>query len=70
MRHLVSEVVRVASGSGRVGVDMSGASHSGIAPELYAAGFRHFTSAPGQAEELRLLLGQGAGASGEEAHDG
>jgi pyruvate,orthophosphate dikinase len=68
VRHQLDELIRTARGSGRIGVDMAGAAHSGIAPELYRAGFRNFTSASGQAEELRLLLGQGAGT--EEDHDG
>jgi pyruvate,orthophosphate dikinase len=68
VRHQLEELISAAAGGGRVGVDMAGASHAGIAPELYRAGFRNFTSASGQAEELRLLLGQGAGT--EEDHDG
>ncbi|WP_434581976.1 pyruvate, phosphate dikinase [Carbonactinospora thermoautotrophica] len=58
VQHLLDELVDTVRGECRLGVDLAGASYPDVAPGLYAAGFRHFTSLVGQSEELRLLLGQ------------
>jgi hypothetical protein len=39
-----------------------------LAPALYRMGFRHFATGPGQAEALRLLLGQTAVPAREFVH--
>ncbi|MGQ0846926.1 MAG: PEP/pyruvate-binding domain-containing protein [Sporichthyaceae bacterium] len=67
--HLVAELFAAAGAgagrSGRVGVDLSGASAADIVGDLYRLGVRTFTSVSGGAEELRLLAAQAAGGATE-----
>jgi hypothetical protein len=71
MPPLVQDLLKglAAAGVGnRVGVDLSGGSVVALAPALYRMGFRHFATGPGQAEALRLLLGQTAVPAREFVH--
>ncbi|MGQ0844452.1 MAG: pyruvate, phosphate dikinase [Sporichthyaceae bacterium] len=49
-----------ATAGTRIGVDLSGGSVAHLAPALHRWGYRHFAAGPGQAEALRLVLGQTA----------
>jgi pyruvate,orthophosphate dikinase len=60
VRHLLAELVAMPGPVARIGVDLAGATPTGIAPELYGLGFRNFTATGSGVEELRLLLGQAA----------
>ena len=52
-------VYLAAAGSdARLGVDLSGGSVAHLAPTLHRWGYRHFATSAGQAEALRLVLGQ------------
>jgi pyruvate,orthophosphate dikinase len=67
VRHLLGELISTRGGA-RVGVDLAGASPGGVVPDLYRMGFRTFTATSAGVEELRLLLGQAAGAPKEADH--
>ncbi len=67
VRHLLGELIGTRGGA-RVGVDLAGASPGGVVPDLYRMGFRTFTATSAGIEELRLLLGQAAGAPKEADH--